>query len=97
MHDIIQDSELQKQKLKEEYELVVSERDILGTQLIRRNEEASLLYEKIKINQSYLTKGVAQYRERLGDIEIQKRQISELILEIRNYKTSVIFKFFIIY
>jgi hypothetical protein len=36
--------------LKEEYELVVAERDILGTQLIRRNAEAALLYEKIKIN-----------------------------------------------
>ncbi len=36
-------------KLKEEYELVVAERDILGTQLIRRNDESALLYEKIKI------------------------------------------------
>jgi hypothetical protein len=27
----------------------VSERDILGTQLIRRNDELALLYEKIKI------------------------------------------------
>jgi len=35
----------------------VAERDILGTQLIKRNEEASLLAEKIKINQSYLNKG----------------------------------------
>jgi ribosomal protein L29 len=36
---------------------VVAERDILGTQLIRRNTETSLLYEKIKINQSTLNKG----------------------------------------
>lgn len=27
----------------------VNERDILGTQLIRRNDELALLYEKIKI------------------------------------------------
>jgi hypothetical protein len=36
LHFIIKESEQQRQKLKEEYELVVAERDILGTQLIRR-------------------------------------------------------------
>lgn len=35
---------LQVYKLK-----LVAERDILGTQLIRRNDESALLYEKIKI------------------------------------------------
>ena len=49
LHFIIKDSEVQRMKLKEEYELVVAERDILGTQLIRRNDESALLYEKIKI------------------------------------------------
>ena len=38
---------------------VIGERDILGTQLIRRNDELALLYEKIKIQQSTLTKGGA--------------------------------------
>lgn len=57
MQAIIKETEYQKQKLEEEYELVVSERDILGTQLIRRSAEADLLYEKIKINQSALSKG----------------------------------------
>lgn len=50
LHFMIKESEHQRQKLKEEYELVVAERDILSTQLIRRNVEAGLLYEKIKIN-----------------------------------------------
>jgi len=36
---------------------VISERDILGTQLVRRNDELALLYEKIKIQQSTLNKG----------------------------------------
>ena len=36
---------------------VMGERDILGTQLIRRNDELALLYEKIKIQKSTLTKG----------------------------------------
>ena len=36
---------------------MISERDILGTQLVRRNDELALLYEKIKIQQSTLNKG----------------------------------------
>lgn len=38
LHSIIKDSEFQRQTKKEEYELIVAERDILGTQLIRRND-----------------------------------------------------------
>jgi hypothetical protein len=41
---------------------------VLGTQLIRRNDELALLYEKIKIQQTTLQNGEIQYRERLQDI-----------------------------
>ena len=40
-----------------EYDQVINERDILGTQLIRRNEELGLLYEKLKIRVSTLRSG----------------------------------------
>jgi hypothetical protein len=49
---------------KKELDLVLSERDILGTQLIRRNDELALLYEKVKIQQSTLSRGQIQYRDR---------------------------------
>jgi hypothetical protein len=51
---------------------VISERDILGTQLVRRNDELALLYEKIKIQQSTLNKGEIQYNQRLEDIRVLK-------------------------
>eukprot|EP00825_Cyclidium_porcatum_P005862 TRINITY_DN1287_c0_g1_i7.p1 TRINITY_DN1287_c0_g1~~TRINITY_DN1287_c0_g1_i7.p1 ORF type:complete len:699 (-),score=223.57 TRINITY_DN1287_c0_g1_i7:296-2392(-) len=88
LHFMIKESEQQCQELKKEYELVVAERDILGTQLIRRNSEAGLLYEKIKINQSTLKKGEVQYKERLGDIMILKSQIADLINEIKDFKSQ---------
>jgi hypothetical protein len=44
---------------------VINERDILGTQLIRRNDELALLYEKIRIMESTLEKGEIQYTNRL--------------------------------
>ena len=57
---------------------MISERDILGTQLIRRNDEVALLYEKIKIQQSTLYKGEAQYGQRLEDIRVLKLEIRKL-------------------
>ncbi len=36
---------------------MINERDILGTQLIRRNDELALLYEKLRIQDSALTRG----------------------------------------
>jgi septal ring factor EnvC (AmiA/AmiB activator) len=37
------------EELKKLYSDMLNQRDILGTQLIRRNDELALLYEKIKI------------------------------------------------
>lgn len=57
---------------------VISERDILGTQLVRRNDELALLYEKIKIQQSTLNKGEIQYNQRIEDIRVLKLEIKKL-------------------
>jgi len=54
--------------------------------LIRRNAETSLLYEKIKINQTTLNKGESKYRERLGDIDLLKKKIADFIREIKIFK-----------
>ena len=45
---------------RHEYDCVVTERDLLGTQLIRRDDELALMYEKAKIMESTLHKGEAQ-------------------------------------
>lgn len=56
----------------------MNERDILGSQLVRRNDEVALLYEKIKIQQSILNKGETQYRQRMEDIRLLKLEIKKL-------------------
>ena len=68
---------------------MLGERDILGTQLIRRKYEAELLYEKIKINHSYLNKGEAQYKERLNDIKNKKEGIADMMLQIKKIVAKV--------
>lgn len=78
LRHIIAESDQERMRQKKEHEAITQERDILGTQLIRRNDELALLYEKIKIQQSTLNKGEIQYRERLEDIRVLKLEIKRL-------------------
>ncbi|XP_068709686.1 cilia- and flagella-associated protein 58-like [Montipora foliosa] len=75
---IIAEADAERLRQKKELDQVISERDILGTQLVRRNDELALLYEKIKIQQSTLNKGEIQYRQRLEDIRLLKLEIKKL-------------------
>jgi len=61
LNHIIKDTTAEHELTKKEMQKTVNERDILGTQLIRRNDELALLYEKIKILQTTLAKGEIQY------------------------------------
>merc|ERR1719223_639972 len=63
----LQEAETDRNGQKRKYEEIISERDILGTQLIRRNDELALLYEKIKIQQRTLQEGEVSYKQRLEE------------------------------
>jgi len=78
LESAIAEAEQEQQNQRKEFDQVTSERNILGTQLIRRNDELSLLYEKIKIQKSTLDKGETQYKERLDEIRILKQQVLKL-------------------
>ena len=80
---VISEAEQEKQKQKKDYEMVVAERDILGTQLIKRDEELQLLYEKIKIQKSTLKKGEIYYREKINDS-------LKLVEKIKQFKRELI-------
>jgi hypothetical protein len=73
---------------KQNTDLIIEQRDMLGTQLIRRNDELALLYEKIKILQSKLARGEVQYQERLEDIRLLKFKIGDHKSELRIIKSQ---------
>ena len=69
--------------------MVVNERDILGTQLIKRNQELSVLYEKIKIAQSNLAKGESSYREKQQEFASLKQNLINLRKEYASTKDQI--------
>jgi hypothetical protein len=89
LNHIINEADQERLRQKKEYDIVINERDILGTQLIRRNDELALLYEKIKIQQSTLNKGQIQYRDRLNEIRVLKIKLNDLKRELHILKNSV--------
>ena len=63
---------------RKDYDQIINERDILGTQLIRRNDELALLREKLRVQQSALKNGELQYQARVEDIRVLRMKIKEL-------------------
>lgn len=57
---------------------VIRERDTLGKQLLRRNDERALLYEKIRIQLSILSKGDFHYKQQMEDIRLLKLEVKRL-------------------
>ncbi|XP_014470458.1 PREDICTED: cilia- and flagella-associated protein 58-like [Dinoponera quadriceps] len=60
---------------------VMNERDILGTQLVRRNDELSLQYGRIKVLNTTLQRGETQYNQKLQDIRLLKCEVKRLRVE----------------
>ena len=67
---------------RKEYDSVINERDILGAQLIRRNDEIGLLQEKLKIQHSTLTRGEEQYSARVHDVQVLRLKIRDMQREV---------------
>lgn len=85
----IQQAEQERQAQEKELEGVIGERDILGAQLIKRNEELALLYEKIKVQQSSLQQGESQFQERVQEIAKLREQIRNANAEAAAARTQV--------
>lgn len=73
---------------RKEYDQVINERDILGTQLIRRNDELALLYEKLRVQTSALKKGELQYNARVDDIRLLRIKLKDVLREAAVTKGS---------
>jgi chromosome segregation ATPase len=89
LNHIINEADAERLRQKKDYDQIINERDILGTQLIRRNDELALLYEKIKVMTTTLHKGEVQYRERVEDVRVLKLKIQELRRELHVMKSTV--------
>ena len=80
--------ELQKenQKTKEKFDIVVSERDLLSIQILKREEEINLFSEKLKIKQSMIEKIQHQYNDKTQKICLLRNTSRNILYEIKELK-----------
>ncbi|KAG7516460.1 hypothetical protein JOB18_031669 [Solea senegalensis] len=78
LQKIIADADAEQIQQNKQLEQVARERDSLGKQLLRRNDERALLYEKIRIQQSILSKGDFHYNLRMEDVRLLKLEVKRL-------------------
>ncbi|KAF9407537.1 hypothetical protein HW555_012476 [Spodoptera exigua] len=62
LNRIVQEGDTARAKLIKELEGLMNERDVVGAQLVRRNDEISLLYEKIRILEITLQRACGRYQ-----------------------------------
>lgn len=79
----------QKEKINEQLEIVISERDLLSTEVIKRHKELKILYEKLKIINHLFKKSEKQFTDKANLSVSLKINAKELLVEIKNIKMEV--------
>lgn len=82
LNSIINAMEKEMLALKQQYETAVDARNYTGIQLIDRNDELCILYEKSNIHESTLRNGEVKMREVDQQVRMLKIQVAELEREI---------------
>ncbi|XP_047099162.1 cilia- and flagella-associated protein 58-like [Schistocerca piceifrons] len=89
LQQTIHEGEMERRRLQKDMDKILNERDILGTQLVRRNDERLILHEKIKLLEGTVTKGDAEYEQRTEDIKLLKLEVQTLRQEKTQMTTKV--------
>ncbi|KAJ3042969.1 hypothetical protein HDV00_006276 [Rhizophlyctis rosea] len=76
----VKEAELERSRQENALQVLISERDNLNNQLIRRNDELAKVYDKIKTQTSALIRGELAYRDRMHHIADLRTTIKDLKL-----------------
>lgn len=74
---MLKDGENKIKTLQKSYEKAIREKDVFGTELIRRNDELTLLCEKIKILQTTLANAEIQFNDKESELRLLNTKIAD--------------------
>ncbi|XP_067624478.1 cilia- and flagella-associated protein 58-like [Eurosta solidaginis] len=77
----IQDDELKFMKMSNDLDETRKEKNLVGLQMVRRNDEIVVLRDKLTNTQTALDQGQTQYNQRVEDIRLLKMEIANLQTE----------------
>lgn len=77
---IIEEADTERQRQRNELSSVVSERNLLTQQLVKRNEELNSMYEKIKTQRSDLKIGERNFIKYMDDLSRWQEQVRDIVV-----------------
>ena len=77
-------------KIQEVYNTMVSERDLLGTELIQKNDEIALLHEKIVLHETGLKNGHLELGKVENELKILNIIVKDLSRELLIHKNKIV-------
>ena len=92
LNSTLKQLEEEMRKHRKEYDQIINERDILGAQLIRRNDELALILERVKVQESTLKKGEIQYQDRISDLRHLAINIQDMQRELNKKRNKSSFE-----
>lgn len=78
---IIEEADQEAQRQKNELTAVLSERNLLTAQLVKRNAELSEMYHRIKVHRSNLRMGERNFHQYHVDLKLLKEQLHDTVME----------------
>lgn len=89
LNAIINGLELEMLRTKRQYEIAVEDRNYTGVQLIDRNDELCILYEKQNLQAQTLKRGELQLRERAEEVRVLDLELARLVREIETIRRLI--------
>jgi DNA repair exonuclease SbcCD ATPase subunit len=78
LNAIIAEADAEKTRQSKEYESVVAEKNLLQSQLVKRDSELAALYERLRVQKSSLANGAAAYAKIAAERDDLRARISAL-------------------
>ncbi|KAG1712062.1 hypothetical protein DVH05_009302 [Phytophthora capsici] len=89
LNGIITHTEKELLRLKKKYELAVDARNVTGVQLIDRNDELCILYEKSNLQEQALNAGETGLTRKEQEIRVLKIQLADLQRQLENARRQL--------
>lgn len=86
---IIEEADLERHRQRNELAAVLSERNLLTSQIVKRNFELGVMYDKIKLSRSNLRIGEMNFNTLIENIATWQRQLKLLVKEQNQVVTTM--------
>ena len=86
---IIEEADLERHRQRNELTAVLSERNLLTSQIVKRNFELGVMYDKIKLSRSNLRIGEMNFNTLIENIATWQRQLKLLVSEHNQVVTTM--------